>query len=558
MTDTNISQDTNISTEKININEIKKNIDDDESKSFFGYINNYKTDIIKKLLSDERKPEIWNYISEEENDETVIHISIKSNDIHIISVILKYCQTNLSEGDFAKLINKKNAKGVVALHYASFQGNVDIIKYLINYGADIKALTIRDLNVIHYAAQGNKPNSLVYFYLFHRDKINLESIDKGGSTPLHWASYSSAVEIAMYLINYGVDINKKDKNGNTPLHLAVIKNSYKMVQKLLQKGAISNIKNQENKTPKDIALKCKFNNIYELLKESEQCQLCNIKAPLQQKSKSKKNIIIAITFQLISAFILFCFLFPYIIIIKENEILLYSLLLWGYIFFTIIFLIFYIKLIFMDPGRPKKYITINNIKQIMKLKEVKINLFKYCPKCLVRRAKNLRHCVICDECCEGFDHHCYWVNNCIGKNNYNYFIIFLFLSFFDVLYIMIICIISFFVGNLDGKINVSTIREDCINNIFKSFEGFQNFPKCMFLSESLIIKVVLNIILFLSDLFFLVPQLLLIIIHSRNIYKRLKKKNLRSSTVVSNSNEDFLLNEILGSDQEYSITDFSS
>jgi hypothetical protein len=123
---------------------------------------------------------------------------------------------------------------------------------------------------------------------------------------------------------------------------------------------------------------------------------------------------------------------------------------------------------------------------------------------------------------------------------------------------MIICIISFFVGNLDGKINVSTIREDCINNIFKSFEGFQNFPKCMFLSENLIIKVVLNIILFLSDLFFLVPQLLLIIIHSRNIYKRLKKKNLRSSTVVSNSNEDFLLNEILGSDQEYSITDFSS
>ena len=47
----------------------------------------------------------------------------------------------------------------------------------------------------------------------------------------------------------------------------------------------------------------------------------------------------------------------------------------------------------MDPGRPKKYITINNIKQIMKLKEVKINLFKYCPKCLVRRAKNLRQLV---------------------------------------------------------------------------------------------------------------------------------------------------------------------
>ena len=123
---------------------------------------------------------------------------------------------------------------------------------------------------------------------------------------------------------------------------------------------------------------------------------------------------------------------------------------------------------------------------------------------------------------------------------------------------MIICIISFFVGKLNGNINASSFREDCIKNIFESFKGFQNFPKCMFLSESLIIKVVLNIILLLSDLFFLIPQLLLIIIHLRNIYKRLKKKNLRSSTVVSNSNEDFLLNEILGSDQEYSITNFSS
>ena len=44
MTDTNISQDTNISTEKININEIKKNIDDDESKSFLDIL------IIIKLI----------------------------------------------------------------------------------------------------------------------------------------------------------------------------------------------------------------------------------------------------------------------------------------------------------------------------------------------------------------------------------------------------------------------------------------------------------------------------------------------------------------------------
>ena len=551
------SQDKNVSTEKININEIRKNILDDESKLFFGYINNYKTEIIKRYLSEEKKHEIWNYISKEENEETVIHISIKSRDINIISIILKYCQNNLSENDFRKFINKKNSKGVVALHYASFQGNVDIIKYLINYGADVNALTKRDLNVIHYAAQGNQPNSLVYFYLFHRDKINLENIDKGGSTPLHWASYSSSIEFALYLINYGVDINKKDKNGNTPLHLAVIKNSYKMVQKLLQKGAITKIKNLENKTPKDIALKSKYNNIYKLLKESEKCQFCNIKAPLRHEARSKKNIFIVFFFQIVTAFILFCFLFPYIII-NINNIILYSFLLWGYILYTILFMILYIKLVFKDPGRSKTFITINNIRQLMMQKEVKINLVKYCPKCLTRRNKNLRHCAICDECCEGFDHHCYWVNNCIGKNNYYLFISFLFFSFFDVLYILIICIFSFFVGKLKENINASDIREDCKNYIFESFKRFQNFPNCMFFSESYAIKILLNIILLLSNLFFLIPQLLLIIIHLRNIYKNIKKKKIRSSTVASCFNEQLLLNEILSSEQEYSIIDFNS
>ncbi len=114
---------------------------------------------------------------------------------------------------------------------------------------------------------------------------------------------------------------------------------------------------------------------------------------------------------------------------------------------------------------------------------------RYCSLCKVRKPDRCHHCSTCGTCVLKMDHHCVWMNNCLGFHNYKFFVLFLF-------YLCISCCLYCFVTTISlfqmisKNLSTATQRQQNTgdNNPLPTFGQFNliwNYLICFFFGISL-------------------------------------------------------------------------
>lgn len=138
-------------------------------------------------------------------------------------------------------------EGDTVLTYAASEGHVEMVKWLLDHGADPDHLNDAKESPLHYAVFNNDL-PVVELLLAHDCKIDYTT-----EAPLVWATRRGLFEAAEMLVNHGANLNVVGEYKETPLMYAAKNGKEDFVALFLRSGVDLDKKNSMNETAEDLA-----------------------------------------------------------------------------------------------------------------------------------------------------------------------------------------------------------------------------------------------------------------------------------------------------------------
>ena len=154
----------------------------------------------------------------------------------------------------------RSNRGETALYMASSRGCVDIVRQLISHRTDPNA-EFETFDIYKGVVKSTPLHGASYIGNTQVARILLEhganpnAPDNSGATALHTASFSGKVAVVELLLEYGAHSDVRDKLGWTPLHEAAFNLHLQVVVALLNHGADPHAQANDRTTPIQLANK---------------------------------------------------------------------------------------------------------------------------------------------------------------------------------------------------------------------------------------------------------------------------------------------------------------
>jgi len=143
-------------------------------------------------------------------------------------------------------ITIRNANNDTVLHFAAQSGSVDIIKLLVDKGMSANLTNTSDDTPLHFSASCGNLEATKYLV---EKGATLNNTNKYGNTPLTLAAYNCKLEVLRYLTEIGADINIRNKRDHSALHEAAVSGNVDIINFLLDKGMCVNLTSKYDVTP---------------------------------------------------------------------------------------------------------------------------------------------------------------------------------------------------------------------------------------------------------------------------------------------------------------------